>query len=583
MKSNRRRRLACRQPRTGKFPGAEHPDQLILLETEVYGLVSGPAWFRVSFVRKFLDQGFQLNGLDRCVLVLPDERNPSESKGVALLEMDDVMEGGDSDHDSRLENIASQIDFGKTRLVYGDQSGALFNGRRWFQDKQFNITYNMNEYIRDRLHPVDIPKIKRQPAAQLEEQTIVENRTTEEAWCLRTTLPTGVSWSEVTHRRVLGSDGKILEDWKEVKNMTADELHRPLETPQCLTTQYALDSRVGSANSTALDDRGQTQLRAAVAGINWASRQGRPDGAAAASIVASAFPEPTVSDAKAANKAIRSLQEFQYDITLWSIPEQDRRRLRVEDSAFDTSGKEKSQHGFLIGFTTPDLALGRKAPVSIVAWKSRKLRRKASSSLLCEALSASAATSAWLWVANFEMSLRNPTHRHGDPLVNLVHEAPTVLSKRTRAAVDPPGQLVMDAKSLFDSLGSEQQNQDDARAALECSLVKEDLATLAARPRWVPHDKNPTDALTKAEGSHSIPLAKMLKTSTWQIAPEEQELAARKEVKDQLGYVPRPRQGHGRGFDATDQQFTFEVDQGTATDATSPDGELSNFFENIDS
>ena len=33
--SNRRRRLACRQPRTGMFPGCVDPRQLILLNTEV--------------------------------------------------------------------------------------------------------------------------------------------------------------------------------------------------------------------------------------------------------------------------------------------------------------------------------------------------------------------------------------------------------------------------------------------------------------------------------------------------------------------------------------------------------------------
>ena len=32
--------------------------------------------------------------------------------------------------------------------------------------------------------------------------------------------------------------------------------------------------------------------------------------------------------------------------------------------------------------------------------------------------------------------------------------------------------MVMDAKALYDSLLSEQQNQDDERAALECSIIK---------------------------------------------------------------------------------------------------------------
>ena len=99
----------------------------------------------------------------------------------------------------------------------------------------------------------------------------------------------------------------------------------------------------------------------------------------------------------------------------------------------------------------------------------------------------------------------------------------------------------MDAKALYDALLSEQQNQDDERAALECSLIKEDLETLGGRPRWVPHDKNPADALTKVEGAHFAPMAKLLNTSKFSIKEDSEELSERKQTKDTFGYVPRPR------------------------------------------
>ena len=70
VKSNRRRPIACRQPRGGLFPGSK-PGNLILLITEVYGLVSGPAWWRVSFVKQFLDRGYVYVPMDRCALTLP--------------------------------------------------------------------------------------------------------------------------------------------------------------------------------------------------------------------------------------------------------------------------------------------------------------------------------------------------------------------------------------------------------------------------------------------------------------------------------------------------------------------------------
>ena len=55
-----------------------------------------------------------------------------------------------------------------------------------------------------------------------------------------------------------------------------------------------------------------------------------------------------------------------------------------------------------------------------------------------------------------------------------VEEEPTVLTKRVALAVDPQGLLVMDAKSLYDGLHSQQTNQDDARSALEVGVIKED-------------------------------------------------------------------------------------------------------------
>ena len=87
------------------------------------------------------------------------------------------------------------------------------------------------------------------------------------------------------------------------------------------------------------------------------------------------------------------------------------------------------------------------------------------------------------------------------PLNKLAIEEPTVLTKQSPLNLDPEAQMVMGAKALYDALLPEQQNQDDERAALECSLLREHLETLGGRPRWAPHDKKTADALTKVEGA----------------------------------------------------------------------------------
>ena len=117
------------------------------------------------------------------------------------------------------------------------------------------------------------------------------------------------------------------------------------------------------------------------------------------------------------------------------------------------------------------------------------------------------------------------------PLTRMILDEPTVLTKQSRINQDPDTQMVMDAKALYDALLSEQQHQDDERAALECSLIKEDLETLGGRPRWVPHDKNPADALTKVEGTHFAPMARLLNTSRFCINEESEELQEIKQTK----------------------------------------------------
>ena len=112
LKSNRRRPIACRQPRGGLLLGSK-PGNLILLTTEVYGLVLGPAWWRVSFVKQFLDKGHRFVPMALCALTLPGKEPGSPTRGLVVLEMDDAMEGGDEQHEAMMTDIASRITFGK--------------------------------------------------------------------------------------------------------------------------------------------------------------------------------------------------------------------------------------------------------------------------------------------------------------------------------------------------------------------------------------------------------------------------------------------------------------------------------------
>ena len=73
--------------------------------------------------------------------------------------MDDVMEGGDEDHEAFMTDIASKFIFGTIKEVRQFDEGVLFNGRRWFQDKRlWDITFQVTDYIWNRIGPVMMVK-----------------------------------------------------------------------------------------------------------------------------------------------------------------------------------------------------------------------------------------------------------------------------------------------------------------------------------------------------------------------------------------------------------------------------------------
>ena len=138
----------------------------------------------------------------------------------------------------------------------------------------------------------------------------------------------------------------------------------------------------------------KTQMRGILASLGWLSCEGRPDVASAASILAGAFPTPMMDHLFEANEVVKHLKVTPVELKIWPIPEEKLRLVLLSDAAFDSSGKEKLQHGRIIGCTDNTLNQGEEAPFSWIQWRSRRLRRKASSSTLCEALSVSAATAA---------------------------------------------------------------------------------------------------------------------------------------------------------------------------------------------
>ena len=455
--TTRRKKIACRQPRGEPIEGLL-PEQLLLLLTEVYGLVSGPSWWRRSLLQILTEQmPYKICPYDRCVLTLPSQSTHPDAPtdGYIVIEVDDIAEAGNERHQQMMAQLHERLKFGKIVNLY-ESDGSTYAGRYINQTKDFGFDLNMEEFIYTRLEPI-------KPS-----------------------------------RQVLKKD----------------------------------------AANVKLNETEKTQLRGLIASLNWVSREGRPDASAAASILASAFPEPTMSHIHSANDVVAHLKTFPVTLRIHPIPEAKLRNLLIADAAFDTSGKEKSQHGWLLGYTDDTMNQGAVAPVSLMQWRSKRLRRKASSSLLCEAISMSAATGALERQDAFMASIRKShftprmKQKSEDEFLELAGKA-TVIAEQSHQYRDPGSIAVMDAKALFDSINAEQPNGEDERSALEVAIIKESLIVTRGRPRWIPHNYNPADALTKL-AAHMEPMLKLLSSGCFQIEEEDNVLEKGRQGQERL-------------------------------------------------
>ena len=154
--TTRLRKLARRMPQDEAFEGYRD-DQLIVLNTEVYRLVSGPAWWRRSFLEILVMQlGYRINCFDRCVLTLDSESREANAatRGMIVIEVDDVLEAGNVEHQRRMSALETMLKFGEAVELQSDAAGTGFAGRRVWQEADCSFSITMRDYIQSRLKPV---------------------------------------------------------------------------------------------------------------------------------------------------------------------------------------------------------------------------------------------------------------------------------------------------------------------------------------------------------------------------------------------------------------------------------------------
>ncbi|CAE7324408.1 Copia protein [Symbiodinium microadriaticum] len=137
-----------------------------------------------------------------------------------------------------------------------------------------------------------------------------------------------------------------------------------------------------------LSESEKSAFRGLIGQMGWVCRQSRPDIMVNVSLASQTMGNPTIKDVVNLNKAVKMLKETsdatwrfcQSDLTL-----EDAVVFCFADSSFSNGPGMKSQCGYVIGFTSGEIAKGKTTPLYILETYSGGIKRVCRSTLAAEA------------------------------------------------------------------------------------------------------------------------------------------------------------------------------------------------------
>ena len=107
-----------------------------------------------------------------------------------------------------------------------------------------------------------------------------------------------------------------------------------------------------------------------------------------------------------------------------------------------------------------------------------------------------------------------------------------------------PGLAVIDAKSIYDVINSNNQVQGltEKRTAVELMGYLEDTERVNTRTRWVHGKANPADSFTKLGSEEHI--IKFMKDFKWSIVDDPKFRSAKKRDKEKMAHLHSERREH---------------------------------------
>ena len=284
------------------------------------------------------------------------------------------------------------------------------------------------------------------------------------------------------------------------------------------------------------------EFRSMLYRVNWLAHQTRPECAGVVSILSSRLNHATVHDVNCLNKLISHLRstasqplilhKFSNDQMIF-ISASDAGGIDSLPPTSEQPGEsvyDNVQGAWVIMASDRLPSASGKIRVSVLSWRSSKLKRRVASTLASETLAFGQALGELEWI---QLMIRDVLH--GDICkenwINSISPFLSILKSDCQIKEIMQQCSITDAKSLFDSLTKHNQSsRQDRRTAIELSIIHEEIVKTKSIIRWTPHPKMIADVLTKDDISRSNgAFEEVLRCGKLALWDEETELNLRKE------------------------------------------------------
>lgn len=236
--------------------------------------------------------------------------------------------------------------------------------------------------------------------------------------------------------------------------------------------------------------------------VSWVAHQTRPEAAGTVSILSSRLHNATVNDGIHLNKMnghlrstasqglrIRALDSK--EMTFIGISDAGGVDGEVRGAGVEGLPEDPVQGAWMLVTSNPLPSHDKKIPVSVLSWRSSKLKRRVTSTMASATMALSQCLEELEWLQIFYRDLVRGDVRTSNwrasvsPLMVVLPEECGLISRQEQCSIT-------DAKSLYDAIYKQcPASRQDFRTALELAVIVDVMQKTGSHIRWTPHQRMP--------------------------------------------------------------------------------------------